>query len=318
MSVPSVTLNDGHKMPLLGLGTWQSEPGEVGKAVKTALELGYRHIDCAYAYLNQKEIGDVLQKVFAEGKIKREDVFITSKVWNTFHSYEKAKENIATILSELQLDYIDLILIHWPMGYAEGAEIFPKTEDGKKMRYSDVDYLETWKAAEEAKKSGKVRSIGISNFNHLQIDRLLDNSTIKPSVLQIELSPYLTQKKIRDYCDSKNIFITAYSPFGNPGSSMFRKSGDPCVLNDETIKKIAEKHGKTNAQIVLRWITQHNIIAIPKSTSAERLSQNFNVFDVELSNEEMNAIDGLNKNWRLVDIKERDGDHPHFPFNEEY
>jgi len=192
MTIPTLSLNSGHSFPQLGLGTWLSKPGEVGEAVKIALEVGYRHIDCAQAYGNQEEIGQVFGSIFKSGKIKREDVFITSKIWNTFHSYEKATEAIDLMLKELQIPYLDLCLIHWPMGYFEEGGMFPKDADGK-IIYKDTDYLDTWKAMENAVKNGKIRSIGMSNFNVEQIDRVIKNSSIKPAVLQIEAHPYFVQ-----------------------------------------------------------------------------------------------------------------------------
>lgn len=313
----SVKLNTGYQMPIIGLGTWQSKPGEVATAVEAALKNGYRHIDCAWAYGNQKEIGEVFTRLFS-GEIKREDVFITSKVWNTYHSFEKAKENIDMILSELQLSYIDLLLIHWPMGYKEGGEPFPKDSEGKRMLYSDVDYLDTWKALEEAQKDGKVRSIGISNFNHKQISRLLEKGHVKPAVLQVEIHPYLQQKKLRWFCKEKGITVVAYSSLGNPGSAMFRQEGDPNILEEKAVKEIAQRHGKTTAQVALRWAVQNNILVIPKSTKEERIRQNADLFNFELSQDEMSLIEGLDRNWRIVDLTASSGDHPHFPFAEEY
>ncbi|CAB3411279.1 unnamed protein product [Caenorhabditis bovis] len=317
MTVPNVRLSSGHDMPIFGLGTWQSKPGEVGAAIKIAIEAGYRHFDCAFAYQNQKEIGEVLAELFSSGKVKREEIFITSKIWNTFHSLGQARKNVDMILEELKLEYIDLLLIHWPQGYEEGGEIFPLGENNK-MRYSNEDYLDTWKALEEAHNNGKVRSIGISNFNHKQIERLWNAASVKPSVLQIEMHPFFNQEKLRKFCAQKNIAVTAYSPLGNPGSAFFRKSGDPDVLSNEVIAEIAKKHGKTNAQVVLRWFIEHGVIVIPKSTSEARIKQNINIFDFKLNDDEIKKIDAQNKNWRLVDPTPRDGDHPHFPFNEEY
>ncbi|PAV73134.1 hypothetical protein WR25_07300 [Diploscapter pachys] len=336
----TIKLSSGYEMPVVGLGTWQSKPGEVSKAVEAALLNGYKHIDCAHIYDNQKEIGQTLHKLFSEGKVKREDIFITSKVWNTFHSYEKAKSNIDTILSDLQLQYIDLLLIHWPTGFEEGGELLPKRTDGSnKMRYSDVDYLDTWKALEEAVEAKKVRSIGVSNFNHKQIERVLEKAKIKPAVNQVELHPYFQQKKLRDFCQQHNIAVTAYrqsnlesafalvismkisssfSSLGNPGSAFFRKEGDPNVITDPVIKKIADAHGKSTAQVALRWAIQLGIIVIPKSVSEERIKQNADLFDFNLTDAEMKEIGGLDQGWRIVSLKERDGDHAHYPFHEEY
>ncbi|CAJ0956030.1 unnamed protein product, partial [Mesorhabditis belari] len=316
MATPSIQLSSGHSIPALGLGTWLSKPGEVGQAVDMALKAGYRHIDCAHAYGNQKEIGEVFAKVF-DGQLERSDVFITSKIWNTFHSYEKAKEAVDIILGELQLDYVDLMLIHWPMGYEEGGELFPRTADGAKMRYSKEDYLDTWKALEDAVNDGKIRSLGLSNFNHKQIERLIGHSRIKPTVLQVELHPYFQQKKLRDFCKKHHIVVIAYSPLGNP-TNPFRKTGDPSILTDEVVLKIAERYGKSPAQVALRWATQNGIVVIPKSTSEHRIKENGALFDFELSHGELAEIDGLDKNWRILDLTQRDGDHPHFPFLEEF
>uniref|UniRef100_A0A8R1DI01 Aldo_ket_red domain-containing protein n=1 Tax=Caenorhabditis japonica TaxID=281687 RepID=A0A8R1DI01_CAEJA len=313
----TLQLNSGHPIPIIGLGTWQSKPGEVAAAIKTAVAAGYRHIDCAHVYQNQKEVGEALKELFDEGKVKREELFITSKVWNTFHSTALAHQNIDTILADLQLSYVDLILIHWPQGYAENDGLFPAGENGK-MRYSDVDYLDTWKALETAQKAGKARSIGLSNFNHKQIQRVWDNAEIKPACLQVELHPYFTQTKLRQFCKDKGIVVVGYSPLGNPGSAFFRKDGDPNVLTNETVAAIAKAHGKTPAQIVLRWFIDSGISAIPKSVTPHRITENHSVFDFKLSAAEIQSIDNVNKEWRLVDPGPRDGDHPHFGFNEEF
>ncbi|KHN78994.1 Alcohol dehydrogenase [NADP(+)] [Toxocara canis] len=317
IAIPTKALSSGYTIPVLGLGTWLSGPGEVGSAVEYAVKHGYRHIDCAYAYLNQKEVGEALSRVFSEKIVERKEMFITSKIWNTFHSYELARKCVDEILADLRLDYLDLCLIHWPHGYEEGGDIFPKTEDGKKMRYSSVDYLETWHALEDCVRAGKIRSVGISNFNHKQIARIIHNCTVKPSVLQVELHPYFQQRKLREFCQSHEITITAYSPLGNP-SMPFRKEGDAIALEDSVIKEIAQRHNKTPAQVILRWEILSGIVVIPKSTSEKRIIENSEIFDFELGPEEMAQINGLDRNWRILDLTFRDGDHPLFPFNEEY
>ncbi|VDK43118.1 unnamed protein product [Anisakis simplex] len=309
-------LNSGYSMPVIGLGTWLSKPGEVSKAVEVAVKTGYRHIDCAYAYLNQKEVGNALSRLFDEKIVQRDEIFVTSKVWNTFHSYEMAKKNVDEILEELQLKYLDLCLVHWPHGYEEGGEVFPQNENGK-MRYSNVDYLETWKALEDCHRAGKIRSLGISNFNHKQIERILEECTVKPCVLQVELHPYFQQHQLREFCASKGIAITAYSPLGNP-SMPFRKQNDAVALEDATVKQIAQKYNKSPAQVILRWEISSGLIVIPKSTSEKRIAENFQLFDFELNDEEMKQMNGLDRNWRILDLTSRDGDHPLFPFNEPY
>uniref|UniRef100_A0A915PNF7 NADP-dependent oxidoreductase domain-containing protein n=1 Tax=Setaria digitata TaxID=48799 RepID=A0A915PNF7_9BILA len=306
----SVNLNitGRYHIPSIGLGTWLAQPGQVGNAVRVALSNGYRHIDCAHVYRNQVEVG--------EGLAERADVFITSKIWNTFHSYEMSKKAVDIILNELRLDYLDLCLIHWPQGYEESGEFFPKRPDGEKFKYSNVDYLDTWRALEECVKMGKVRSLGLSNFNHKQILRVISNGTIKPAVLQVELHPYFQQRKLHDFCEEHGIVVTAYSPLANP-STPFRKEGDAVLLNDPIILKLAEVHHKSAAQIALRWGVQRGLVVIPKSVTEKRIVENINIFDFELKSEEMALIDTLDKNWRILDLA-RDSDHPFFPFNEKY
>jgi len=313
MAVPNLTLNSGHKMPQIGLGTWLSNPGEVGEAVKMALEVGYRHIDCAQSYGNQAEIGEVFNSVFNSGKIKREEVFITSKIWNTFHSYEKATEAIDLMLKELQIPYLDLCLIHWPQGYIEDKGLFPKDESGKIIN-KDTDYLDTWKAMENAVKTGKVRSIGLSNFNVKQIDRVIKNCTVKPAVLQIEAHPYFSQNSLLEWCKKNGVVVTAYSPLAN-NAHMFRKEGQPNLLEEKIVLEIAQKHKKTPAQVLIRWAIQRGTVVIPKSTRRVRLEENFKVWDFQLTADDMAAIDGLNQNWRILTL-DRDLSHPHYPFNE--
>jgi len=311
MAVPSLKLNSGHSIPQLGLGTWLSKPGEVGEAVKMALEIGYRHIDCAMSYGNQEEIGNVFSSAFGGGKIKREDVFITSKIWNTFHTYEKATAAIDIMLKELQISYLDLCLIHWPQGYLEDNGLFPKDANGKIIN-ANTDYLDTWKAMENAVEAGKVRSIGVSNFNVKQIQRIFEHGTIKPAVLQIEAHPYFSQNNLLQFCKKHGVIVTAFSPLAN-NAHMFRKEGQPNLLEEKIVLDIAGKHKKTPAQVVIRWAVQRETVAIPKSTRRVRLEENFQVYDFQLSAADVSSIDGLDRNWRILTL-DRDLDHPHYPF----
>ncbi|OZC11234.1 oxidoreductase, aldo/keto reductase family protein [Onchocerca flexuosa] len=337
-----VKLSSGYDIPSVGLGTWLSQPGQVGNAIKIALGNGYRHIDCAHVYQNQIEVGEALAEVFKKGDVKRADVFVTSKVWNTFHSYEMAKKNIDILLNELRLDYLDLCLIHWPQGYEEGGEFFPKRPDGEKFKYSDADYLDTWRAMEEYVKMKKIRSIGLSNFNHKQILRqilltfqqefkeLYSGSIIKslkdkfnyssvmrmPKLVKVELHPYFQQRKLHDFCQEHGIVVTAYSPLANPAMP-FRKATDAILLDDPVILKLAKVHRKSAAQVVLRWGIQRGFVVIPKSVTEKRIIENINIFDFKLNSEEMALIKGMDKNWRILDLS-RDKDHPFYPFNEEY
>jgi aldehyde reductase len=311
----NLKLASGYSIPQVGLGTWESKKGEVKEAVKTSLKAGYRHIDTAHAYGNHIEIGEALKECFDEGIVKRSDVFVTSKIWSTFHSFDLATQSIDVFLKELQLDYLDLVLIHWPFGYREGGTMFPKCDDGYNMHASDVDYIETWKAMQAAVKAGKVRSIGISNFNAQQVQRIIDVGGDVPCVMcQVELHPYFPQTELVEFCRKNNILVTGYSPLANNGH-MFRKEGQPNLLVEPVLLKIAKAHGKSTAQVVIRWFLQKGLIVIPKSVTATRIVENFEVFDFELSAEDVKEVDSLSAvNWRILHL-ERDNKHPHYPFN---
>jgi len=312
MALHSLTLNSGRTIPQVGLGTWLSKVGEAGEAVKAALDIGYRHIDCAMIYGNQEEIGKVFRDTFRSGKIKREDVFITSKIWNTYHSYEKASEAIGIILKDLQVPYLDLCLIHWPMGYSEGGDSFPVDKKGKGI-YSDVDYLDTWRALEDGVKSEKIRNIGVSNFSIKQLERIFEICTIKPQVVQVEVHPYFPQNALLDWCKKHEIVVTAYSPLAN-NAHMARQGGEPNLLEEKVVLDIAEKHNKTPAQVLIRWAIQRETVVIPKSVRRTRLEENFDVWNFELDDDEMKLINGIDSNWRIATLA-RDVAHPHYPFH---
>jgi aldehyde reductase len=309
----TLKLNSGHEIPVLGLGTWLSKPGEVGKAIVEAFDIGYRHFDCARIYGNEAEIGTTLSELFSKGKAKREDLFITSKVWNTYHSYQKAGECIDLTLKDLQLSYLDMCLIHWPMSYQEGGDMFPKDADGN-LIFVENDYLNTWKAMEDALTAGKIKSIGLSNFNKEQIERVIKGGRIKPSNLQVEVHPYFPQKDLIRFCQENGIVVTAYSPLANNANYFARKEDSPNLLNEPVLVEIGQKHSKTPAQVAIRWALQRKTVVIPKSVSKNRLQENFNVFDFNLSEQEMKSIDGLDRNWRMA-LLERDVTHPYYPFH---
>ena len=313
---PLITLNNGEKIPAFGLGTWKSKPGEVKEAVKYALlEAGYRHIDCAFVYGNEAEVGEALREVLESGKLKREDIFITSKCWNTYHSEAKVMECCKKTLKNLNLDYLDLYLIHWPMGYQEGGENFPLNPDGS-LIFSSVDYVETWKGMEAVQRAGLSKSIGVSNFNSQQLTRILENCTIKPAMNQFEIHPYLNQIGLVEFCRSKGIAVTAYSPLGSPDRP-WAKPDDPSLMEDSRVKKIAEKYKKSPAQILLRFGFQRNIIVIPKSVTPSRIAENIKIFDFSLTDEEMKTIESFNRNWRVC-VLEKAKTHPLYPFNVDF
>uniref|UniRef100_W5MHR3 alcohol dehydrogenase (NADP(+)) n=1 Tax=Lepisosteus oculatus TaxID=7918 RepID=W5MHR3_LEPOC len=299
MSCPYLTLSIGHKMPLIGLGTWKSAPGLVKQAVLCALDCGYRHFDCAAAYGNEREVGEALLERVGTGKqIKREEVFVTSKLWNTKHHPEDVESSCRKTLAELSLQYLDLYLIHWPMAFERGEVLMPRNDDGT-MRHGDTHYRDTWKVMEGLLDQGLVKAIGLSNFNAKQIDDILSICKYKPVVNQVECHPYLIQKELLKYCHDHGIALTAYSPLGSPDRP-WTSPGEPQLLDDPQILAIAGRYGKTPAQVILRWQVQRGVVCIPKSTTPSRIQQNIQVFDFTLSNDDMKQIECFNRNERLI------------------
>lgn len=315
MDVPKAKLLTNHSIPMLGLGTWKSPKGQVKAAVEAAIDAGYRHIDCALAYQNEDEVGEAIQNKIKEGKISREDVFITSKLWNVFHDPDDVRPALQKSLKSLQLEYLDLYLIHWPQAYVNNGDLFPKDANGKFL-YSDVDYVDTWKAFEKLQQEGLVKNIGVSNFNEYQINRIIKECSVVPANNQIECHPYLRNDSVIKFCHSKGITVTAYSPLGSPDRP-WAKPEEPILLEDPKIKAIAERLGKTPAHVVLRYQIQRGVIVIPKSVTPSRIASNIQLFDFELTKEDMDVIGSFDRNFRGCGL-EWIKDHKYWPFRENY
>ncbi len=261
--VPTIELNDGVRIPQLGFGVFQIDPGETAAAVKAALKIGYRHVDTAEMYGNEKGVAQGIR----DAGLDRADVFVTSKLNNGYHKPDDARRAFDRTLEALDSDYVDLFLIHWPLPMLYGG-----------------DFVSTWKVLEEFAKDGRARSIGVSNFQPPHLERLADETDTVPAVNQIEVHPYFTNEQVRTYGRDHGIITEAWSPIAQ---------GE--VLDDPVINRIANGRGKSPAQVVLRWHIQRGDIVFPKSISPERMKSNFEIFDFDLDGSDMDAISALNK-----------------------
>lgn len=264
LDIPVITLNNGVQIPQFGFGTFQVDPQETRDATLTALNAGYRHIDTAEMYGNEKQVGEAVR----QSGLDRGDVFVTSKLNNPFHAYDDALKAFEATLAALDFEYLDLFLIHWPMAQSS-------------------DFVETWRAMEAIAGSGRCRAIGVSNFQVEHLRRLLDETDIVPAVNQIEAHPYLTQDEVRSFGAQNGIATEAWAPIAQG-----------LVLEDATIRGIAERHGKSSAQVTLRWHIQRGDIVFPKSVTRSRVVENIDVFDFRLDDDEMAEITSLNRDSR--------------------
>ncbi|XP_077025656.1 aldo-keto reductase family 1 member C1-like isoform X1 [Tamandua tetradactyla] len=288
-------LNDGHLIPILGFGTYV--PAEVPKskaeeATKLAIEAGFRHIDSAYLYENEEEVGRAIRSKIADGTVKREDIFYTSKLWITFLRPELVRPALERSLKKLQLDYVNLYIIHFPTAL---------------------------KALEKCKDAGLTKSIGVSNFNHRQLEMILNKPGLKykPVCNQVECHPYLNQRKLLDFCKSKDIVLVAYSALGSHREKKWVDQNSPILLDDPVLCDLAKKHKRTPALIALRYQIQRGVVVLAKSFNKKRIKENMQVFEFQLTSEDMKVLDGLNRNFRYIDAKFAVG-HPNYPFSEEY
>eukprot|EP00760_Papus_ankaliazontas_P029883 PhM_4_TR4508/c1_g2_i1/m.7742/K00002/AKR1A1, adh; alcohol dehydrogenase (NADP+) len=288
----TVTLNNGVVMPLFGLGTWNSKPGEVKAAVLAAIECGYRHIDCAAIYKNETEVGEALTQAFSSGLVKREDLWVTSKLWNSFHARHEVPERLAKTLSDLQLEYLDLYLVHWPVN---------TVKDGFTPVPNDVPQPtleETWQGMIDVYEKKLTRCIGVSNFSETKL-KVIENLSVVPAVNQCELHPYNRQDGLLAYCASKGIHLTAYSPLGTPDVAADQPL--PTLLQNDVVKAVAAKYeGATPAHVLIAWAMQRGTSVIPKSVTPERIKSNLEGSKLRLSDEDMKALSSFEAQHRYV------------------
>ncbi|MGD7048998.1 aldo/keto reductase [Rossellomorea marisflavi] len=268
MGAKSITLNNGLQMPEIGYGVFRVEEGkDLEKAVETAIRIGYRSIDTAAIYQNEKSVGKGVQNAIDAGIVTREELFITSKVWNDGLSYDETIQAYNDTLERLGLEYLDLYLIHWP---------------------GQNKYMEPWKALEALYKEGRIKSIGVSNFQVSHLEHLLETAEVKPVINQIEFHPKLVQEDVRAFCEKHDIQVEAWSPLMNAE-----------LLNHETVNEIAESLGKSAAQVILRWDLQHGVVTIPKSMTESRIKENIDIYDFKLTEEQVKTLDALDEHKRI-------------------
>lgn len=298
-SVDTLTFANGDTMPMLGLGTWKSAPGEVYDAVTTALQVGYRHVDCAPIYGNEAEVGRALQESFDDGVVDRDDVWVTSKLWNDSHAPEDVRPALEATLDDLNLDVLDLYLIHWPVAHKKGVDM-PQSPD-ELLSLDERPIRATWAAMQELVEAGLVRHIGVSNFSVPKLRRLIDAADHPPEMNQIELHPYLQQPEMLDFCDAAGVHLTAYSPLGSSDRPEAMKiENEPSLMSDPTVHEIADRHDASPAQVLISWALHRGTAVIPKSVTPAHIKDNRAAAELALTDADMDALAELDRGFRYV------------------
>ncbi len=293
------TFKNGDKIPALGLGTWKSKPGEVYEAIRTAINLGYRHFDCAFVYGNEKEIGEAFNDAFLDRDVSREDLFITSKLWNNRHRSEQIESACMNTLNDLKLHYLDLYLIHWPVVIAD--EVNYPSEGSHMISLKTTPLTETWDGMVALQQKGLAKHIGVSNFSIQKIKEVYAHSGVLPEMNQVEMHPFLQQNALKTYCDQEGIILTGYSPLGSADRPSNRiVDGEPKLFENTTIKNIAAELGVSPAQVILAWAVQRGTVVIPKSVNENRLKENLLAADLQLSAIQMQQMDAENLDYRYI------------------
>ncbi|MCH2214878.1 MAG: aldo/keto reductase [Flavobacteriales bacterium] len=296
----NLTFQNGNRMPVIGLGTWKSSPRVIKTTIIEALKIGYRHVDCAPIYGNEKEIGEAFKECFENQILTRDELWVTSKLWNDSHREEDVRPALESTLSDLQLDYLDLYLIHWPVAFKRGIHL-PKNPESY-YSLNEVPLAETWKAMQSAQQAGLTRHIGTSNFSINRLQDLKKTVGQGPELNQVELHPYLQQESLLKYCRENGIHTTAYSPLGSMDRHRsMKKDNDPVPLKNEIILKMALKKDISPAQLLISWQLHRGISVIPKSTNPGRLQQNFDAHKIVLSARDMDEIRSIDQHRRIVD-----------------
>ncbi|XP_036043977.1 estradiol 17 beta-dehydrogenase 5-like isoform X5 [Onychomys torridus] len=295
-----VGLNDGHIMPILGYGTAQNPEvpkSKILESTKIAIDIGFRHIDSAYVYQNEKETGQAIRRKIADGVVKREDIFLTTKLWSTFHRPELVKVCLQRSLENFQLDYVDLYIIHLPMSIKPSEKTYTKNENGK-ILFETVDLCATWEAMEKCKDAGLVKSIGVSNFNRRLLEMILNKPGLKykPVCNQVECHPYLNQSKLLDFCKSKDIVLVAYGALGSQRPKIWVDQNTSILLDDPVLGSMAKKYKQTPALIARCFQLQCVVVVLAKSFTENRIKENMQVFEFQLTSENIKVLNGLNKN----------------------
>lgn len=288
------TCQNGDRMPMLGIGTWQSDPDKLYEAIVAAVEAGYRHIDCAYIYQNEAIVGRALKHLFEAGTVERGDLWITSKLWNASHRREQAIPAIRKSLELLGLDYLDMYLVHWPVALKAGT-LFPESA-ADFVPLAAVPLAETWQGMEDCFDAGLTRHIGVSNFSEPKLKALLETCRIRPENNQVELNPYLQQPRLVEYCFEENICVTAFSPLGKGNVA---RRNELNLYEDPVIRAIAAEQGATISQVLLKWAIGKGIAVIPKSVTPSRIRENFGAIGVALTSDDVAAIDKLDHHNRI-------------------